>query len=135
MDNKEKQIRLAGQLIATGIDSELKKAIESQFPELKENKNERIRQMIKNTLRDAAISERISETSYREMSDYLEKQKEQKPTERSEEEEKDIQEASDYLRDYANNCVQGGNSKLYIQSLADRIESLRPQPHWKPTEE
>lgn len=81
MDNREKQIRLAEQLIATGIDGELKKAIENQFPELKENENERIRKMIKNTLRDAAISERISETSYREMSDYLEKQKEQKPTE------------------------------------------------------
>lgn len=53
----------------------------------------------------------------------------------SENEEKDIQEASDYLRDYANNCVQGGNSKLYVQSLADRIESLRPQPHWKPSVE
>ena len=58
-----------------------------------------------------------------------------KPTEWSEEEEKDILEASRYLRDYANNCVQGGNSKLYIQNLADRIESLRPQPHWKPSEE
>lgn len=44
----------------------------------------------------------------------------------SEEDEKDIQKASDCLRDYANNYVQGGNSKLYLQSLADRIESLRP---------
>ncbi len=60
---------------------ETKRALESLFPELKENEDERIRQMIKNTLRDAAISERISETSYREMSDYLEKQKEQKLTE------------------------------------------------------
>jgi len=51
----------------------------------------------------------------------------------SEDEEKDIQEASDYLRDYANSYVQGGNSKLYVQSLADKIESLRPQPHWKPS--
>lgn len=59
----------------------------------------------------------------------------EKPAEWSEEDEKDIQEASEYLRDYANNCVQGGNSKLYLQSLADRIESLRPQPHWKPSEE
>lgn len=55
-------------------------------------------------------------------------QKEQKPAEWSEKDEKDIQEASDYLRDYVNNCVRGGNSKLYLQSLADRIESLRPQP-------
>lgn len=51
----------------------------------------------------------------------------QKLAELSKEDEKDIQEASNYLRDYANNYVQGGNSKLYVQSLADRIESLRPQ--------
>ena len=35
--------------------------------------------MIENTLRDAVLSERISETSYREMSAYLEKQKEAAP--------------------------------------------------------
>ncbi len=60
---------------------------------------------------------------------------EQQPAGWSEEEEKDIQEASDYLRDYANNIIQGGNSKLYLRSLADRIESLRTPPHWKPSEE
>lgn len=53
----------------------------------------------------------------------------------SEEDERDIQEASEYLREYANNYVQGGNSKLYVQSLADRIDSLRPQPHWKPSKQ
>lgn len=45
------------------------------------DEDERIRRMIENTLRDAVLSERISETSYREMSAYLEKQKEQKPAE------------------------------------------------------
>lgn len=271
MDNREEQIRLARQLIATGIDGELKKAIENQFPELKEDEDERIR---KELLKEIEfISPRDGETdgeglilpSYHARIDryksYLEKQKdfdkamsaiekidryidshtanahdmddsnpdkkyysgvddtlsniagilngvyseeeqkEQKPVEDSgtaepdygicddylpaaihvamarhgwyachvgeeegfvlqrkknaernwpadkdnltqaqspvewSEEEKDLQEASDYLRDYANNCVQGGNSKLYIQSLADRIESLRPQPHWKPSKE
>ena len=43
----------------------------------KESEDERIRKMIENTLRDAVLSERISETSYREMLAYLEKQKEQ----------------------------------------------------------
>ena len=41
----------------------------------------------------------------------------------SEEVERLIKEASEYLRKYANK-VQGGNSKVYIQSLADRVESL-----------
>lgn len=41
----------------------------------RESEDERVRQMIENTLRDAVLSERVSETSYREMSTYLEKQK------------------------------------------------------------
>lgn len=154
---------------------ETKRALESLFPELKENKDEKIRK----ALVDYFVSrleigdenrEWANGITYEEVVSYLEKQKDQNPSERSEreerlmkalqtsnariaelveenynlketkqewgkEEEKDIQEASDYLRDYANNCVQGGNSKLYIQSLADRIESLRPQPHWKPSKE
>lgn len=154
---------------------ETKRALESLFPELKENKDEKIRK----ALVDYFVSrleigdenrEWANGITYEEVVSYLEKQKDQNPSERSEreerlmkalqtsnariaelveenynlketkqewgkEEEKDVQEASDYLRDYANNCVQGGNSKLYIQSLADRIESLRPQPHWKPSKE
>ena len=154
---------------------ETKRALESLFPELKENKDEKIRK----ALVDYFVSrleigdenrEWANGITYEEVVSYLEKQKDQNPSERSEreerlmkalqtsnariaelveenynlketkqewgkEEKKDIQEASDYLRDYANNCVQGGNSKLYIQSLADRIESLRPQPHWKPSKE
>lgn len=55
--------------------------LEGMFPDLKEDEDERVRQMIENTLRDAVISERISETSYREMLAYLEKQKkEEQPT-------------------------------------------------------
>ena len=119
---------------------ETKRALESLFPELKENKDEKIRKaLVDYFMSRLEISDKNREwangITYEEIVSYLEKQKEQKPAEWSEEEEKDIQEASDYLRDYANNCVQGGNSKLYIQSLADRIESLRSQPHWKPTEE
>ena len=48
--------------------------------------------------------------------------KRQRPT-WSEEDERLIKESSEYLRKYANK-VQGGNSKVYIQSLSDRVESL-----------
>ena len=44
--------------------------------ERKESEDERIRRMIENTLREDAISEFISETSYREMIAYLERHKE-----------------------------------------------------------
>ena len=50
--------------------------IDEVFPELKKIDNDKTRQMIVNTLRDAYLSERISKTSYREMLTYLEKQKE-----------------------------------------------------------
>jgi len=45
-----------------------------------------------------------------------------------------IEEAAECLRKYASK-VQGGNSKVYVLSLADRIESFRPQTTWKPSEE
>ena len=53
-----------------------------------------------------------------------EKQDKQKPA-WSEEDEQLIDEVAVCLRKYAEK-VQGGYSKLYVQSLADRIESLRP---------
>lgn len=50
------------------------------------------------------------------------------------EDERLIEEAAECLRKYASK-VQGGNSKVYVLSLADRIESLRPQNTWKPSDE
>ena len=59
----------------------------------------------------------------------------QKPAEWSEEDEKTIEEAIVHLEKYATECVQGGNSKNYIFGLASRLDHLRPQPRWKPSEE
>lgn len=80
MDNREKQIRLAEQLIATGIDGELKKAIESQFPELKENEDEKIRKAISYAICAAAHQDGtlINNVTKDEAFAYLEKHKEQK---------------------------------------------------------
>lgn len=80
MDNREKQIRLAEQLIATGIDGELKKAIENQFPELKENEDERIRKAISYAICAAAHQDGtlINNVTKDEAFAYLEKHKEQK---------------------------------------------------------
>lgn len=57
------------------------------------------------------------------------------PAEWSEEELKLIDEAVEYIKRYAEEAVQGGNSKLYVYGVAERLESLRPQPQWKPSEE
>lgn len=50
-----------------------------------------------------------------------------------EEDEKTIDEAVKNLEKYVE-YVQGGNSKQYILDLASRVESLRPQKQWKPSE-
>ena len=52
----------------------------------------------------------------------------------SEEDENTIDEAVEKLENYAE-YVQGGNSKQYILDLASRVESLKPKPHWKPSDE
>ena len=62
---------------------------------------------------------------------YLQPQSKQ---EWSEEDENTIDEAVEKLENYAE-YVQGGNSKQYILDLASRVESLKPQPHWKPSDE
>ena len=58
---------------------------------------------------------------------------EQKPW--SEEDEKDLFDAAEHLRNFADNFVQGEYSKTGILGLADRIETFRPQTTWKPSEE
>jgi len=78
MDNREEQIRLAEQLIATGIDGELKKAIENQFPELKESEDEKIRKVLlkyfneRNNYRDE--DETFNGVPFPSIIAYLEKQ-------------------------------------------------------------
>ena len=130
-----------------GPQFELVDLQKEQKPAEKISVSEELYEHIRNAcacIDDAMSSDTMCDmTNYLEMAnssaqkafDMVDKSVVKQPAEWSKEEEKDIQEASDYLRDYANNYVQGGNSKLYIQSLADRIESLNPQSHWKPSEE
>ena len=85
MDNREEQIKLAEQLISTGIDDELKKAIENQFPELKESEDEKIRKVLlkyfneRNSYRDE--DETFNGVPFPSIIAYLEKQKEQRSIE------------------------------------------------------
>jgi len=58
----------------------------------------------------------------------------QQSAEWSEEDEKTIDEGVEYIEKYAE-YVQGGFSKQYVLDLARRVDSLRPRPHWKPSEE
>ena len=99
-----------------------------------ESEDERIRRMIVNTLRDAVLSERISETSYREMLDYLEKQKEQKPEEWSEDDEIEHDYLCKLLRETWDKIDKGScidNAITWFEKLPERIY----QHSWKPSEE
>ena len=102
-------------------------ALSYVFPATTDSEDEEIRQMIENTLREAVLSESISETSYWEMLAYLEKQKEQKAAEWNEEDEKML-----------SDCIEAVGSmsvRSDVKTLRDWLKSLRPQPHWKPSEE
>lgn len=63
---------------------------------------------------------------------YLEKQKEQKPAEWSEEDEQH--------REWILECLASGERKVpeyadQYRSAFNWLKSLRPQPHWKPSKE
>ena len=110
--------------------------IDEIFPELKESEDERNRKQIVGFIRWAIDRGSIT-NEQRERSDswlaYLERQKdkvvefdhdrEQKPAEWSEEEQTIIEGACNALEIH-------GHSKL-----ADKLKSIRPQPHWKPSKE
>lgn len=88
-------------------------------------------------LEDYELVERpktIEETVDELFKPLIEASNKQKPA-WSEEKEKDLFNAAKHLREYAERCVQGEYSKIEIFSLADRIESFRPQNTWKPSEE
>ena len=59
---------------------------------------------------------------------YLEKQKEQKSAEWSEEDEKNLERVTDCIYDFYPDPV-------VKYKLKDWLKSLRSQPHWKPSEE
>lgn len=133
---------------------------EDIFPELKESEDERIRKKLYNTvLGTPDDSEWFQDISKDAMLAYLEKQKsiydewakdregcfwdgvaegrrqkEQKPAEWSEEDEKTINDACCWIGEYANSLQSKNYAKSsQLYSLAERLKSLRPS--WKPSEE
>lgn len=113
--------------------------IDEVFPELKESEDERIRKELLEEIEfiiphdDETDSEGLILPSYHARIDryksYLEKQKEQKPAEWSEEDERKIIE----LKTFIAQC--NGFNKKNRKKVFDMIDTLRPQPHWKPSDE
>lgn len=139
MTTREEQIDLVKRLIATGISDEAREVLEKQFPELKESEDERIRKHL------VAIVEmywgKTNDPDKAKDLAYLEKQKEQKPAEWSEEDEKHsafIVAALDAyyrLRKESNNYAGQEDLDKAVDWLHRKFKSLHPQPHWKPSEE
>lgn len=97
------------------------------FPELRESEDERIRKELIEFIHDTKGDEFEGyDISKNDALAWLEKQKEQKPVEWSEDDEE--------MRSYILNGL-----KIWPYDLRDRciswLKSLRPQPHWKPSEE
>ena len=96
------------------------------FPELKESEDERIRKelidFVNHYRNNTDLTTEQAEWIKKAIA-YLEKQKEQKPAEWSEKKKGILLECISALQ----------NSGHWL--LADKLSSLRPQPHWKPSEE
>lgn len=102
--------------------------IDEVFPELKESEDERIR---KNCIHFLGLQKahHADTSEIDECISYLEKQKEQKPAEWSEEDEKMLETFLHKLEV----CDLLTNKE--VAWAKHRLKSIRPQPRWKPSEE
>lgn len=101
------------------------------FPELAESEDEKTAREIKEFILYKA-GHLLDEATEHRFITYLEKQKEQKPTEWSEEDENAITTAIRACRYMTENFE---NSTKQYEDAIERLKSIRPQPHWKPSEE
>lgn len=104
--------------------------LEALAPELKESEDERIRkalcEFISDTLGDELDGYDISKN---EALAYLEKQKEQKPAEWSEEDERLLTKLMTFVD------IECFDRECNGQDVINWLKSIRPQPQWKPSEE
>ena len=105
--------------------------LESIFPELRESEDERIRKAVIDFFSLQDDNTTYSLIPKKDILAWLEKQKEQKPSEWSEEDEHRKSDAIYFLETAKKHYA----STLEIEATISWLKSLRPQPHWKPTEE
>ena len=119
-------LQTAKQWIKDGCTNKEKICLEYVFPELRESEDERIRRWIIKELESKYVKDDIvnSKDANKALS-WLEKQKEQKPA-WSEEDERNI-----YQLEYTMRAAMTIPKHLIKWAL----DHLRPQPHWKPSEE
>lgn len=120
-------------------DEEMK-ALESLIPELRESEDEKVRALLVSLVQWAEIFPQsgLDSDTTNKMLSYLEKQKEQKSAGWSEEDEKKIHFLSRLIEFQVKDgeyCFGKGSCAISKQEAIEMLKSLRPQPHWKPSEE
>ena len=132
---REEAIELVKEAMPT-LWKTTKDAIQTLIPELAESEDERIERAIIDTLRRCNKGEKFLNDNWAltidDVHTYLEKQKEQKPTEWSEEDENRFRNLIYLVLD----SDEGKGTKDGFIKFIQRLKSsLRPQPHWKPSDE
>lgn len=130
MDNKDKLELARDWYNDQSATKKEKVLLENLFPELKENEDERIRKAIRNHIigydPNNEILVKEEGISEKQMLAWLEKQRER-------EWNTDEKDKITNLKIFIAKCK--GFNRENIQKAFDMIDSLKPQPHWKPTEE
>lgn len=117
-------------------DEDTLEMLEIIFPELKESEDERIRKEITELVMHPTWRTEQEFHRREELVAWLEKQGEQKPAEWSTEDLQMIDETLYFINEFqkSNRCVDEGDMQNSV-TCEKWLKSLKPQPHWKPSEE
>ncbi len=108
--------------------------LENIFPELIESKDEKIRRELLDYLNEREILENLTETKVKkEWISWLENQK---PVEWGEEDSDMTKETIYFINEFqkSDRCKDENDMQNSV-TCEDWLKSLKPQPHWKPSEE
>ena len=113
-----------------------KEAKEYIFPELAESEDEKIRKAIISFLEQSGYGG-VGEYPKAKMIAWLEKQKEQKPAILNKEDERIMNEIIGFLQDgiWHDDIIEKVKLTQKYVAWLSWLKSLRPQSHWKPSEE
>lgn len=128
---RENAIKIVRNICQTDAEKE---ALATLIPELRESEDERIRKDIIAFLQ--SMNSHCNPTQDWDLRNrwlpYLEKQKEQKPAEWSERDEKILASVMSHIAD--SQCFDHFHD-ISKEDIYTWLKSLRPRPHWKPSEE
>lgn len=124
-----------------GKGATVQEAIDDLVEQVKESEDERIRKDLIGFIEDIinhGIKEAVAKHNYgdgKQWLAYLEKKKEQKPAEWSDEDEKMLEEIINHIYTTSIQRIPARPGSDIGKSWIKFLKSLRPQPKWKPTDE